>query len=303
MKKFAVAAISALVIGTGAAVAADLPLKAPLAVPAPLCTWCGWYVGANAGGGWHDGESVGLLVTPGAVNAALPANGTLSQNAAIAGIPGNLPFNASGFIGGVQGGYNWQFNRIVAGIEADIQGASIKGSANSVASVPLVGFAVNAQTNVTVGNRLDYLGTVRGRLGFTAVPNLLLYGTGGFAYGGVNSNTTVSQMLAGPAVGAAGGLAVANDNFSGTRVGWVAGVGGEWMATQRWSFKLEYLYYDLGNVNYGGTLNNLTTAASGAGPAGSLWYSLGIASSTHMAGNIVRVGVNYHWGSPVVAKY
>jgi outer membrane immunogenic protein len=39
-------------------------------------------------------------------------------------------------------------------------------------------------TNMTVTKEIDYLGTVRGRLGWLVNPTLLVYGTGGLAYGG-----------------------------------------------------------------------------------------------------------------------
>jgi outer membrane immunogenic protein len=103
--------------------------RAPPPVPVAVCIWCGWYVGANAGYGWSS-ESVSVTGSPLAINALLPGNATAAQTAAINGISGNYSPDAKGFIGGGQVGYKWQFTPSwVVGVETDIDGASIKGSA------------------------------------------------------------------------------------------------------------------------------------------------------------------------------
>jgi outer membrane immunogenic protein len=135
------------------------------------------------------------------------------------------------------------------------------------------------------GNRtgvsVPWFGTVRGRIGLTVMPTLLIYGTGGFAYADVSRN---------------GGLLGWN-NGSTTQTGWTAGGGAEWMFMPNWSAKVEYLYTD---VSGGGSNNNWWNV--GAGNSG-----LGLNSvNNHTRWNTVRAGVNYHfnWGAvPVVAKY
>jgi outer membrane immunogenic protein len=77
---------------------------------------------------------------------------------------------------------------------------------------------------------LDYLGTVRGRLGYT-VDRFLVYGTAGLAYGGGEV--------------AAGGL-----SNSKTHVGWTVGAGVEAMIAPNITARLEYLFADLGKENY-----------------------------------------------------
>jgi outer membrane immunogenic protein len=86
---------------------------------------------------------------------------------------GVLSAHNSGFIGGGQIGYNYQFGTIlVAGIEADIQGAGARASARAIGIGPeptlsaILGFPINAVSNLFASNAVDYLGTVRGRLGF-----------------------------------------------------------------------------------------------------------------------------------------
>ena len=93
-------------------------------------------------------------------------------------------------------------------------------------------------------------------------------------------------------------------SFSGTRVGWTAGGGLEWLFAPNWSVKAEYLYYDLGSVTSNLTLTQINLLAVG-GPAP--WGVAGVRSTTRFNGNIVRAGLNYHfnlWGpGPVVARY
>jgi outer membrane immunogenic protein len=277
------------------AFAADLaPLyRAP--PPSPTCIWCGLYVGVNTGYGWSS-ESASVVGSPLAVNALLPGTSTLALNAAINGINGNHLPDAKGVIGGGQVGYLFQFNSWVAGVETDIDSALIKGQSDTSNVQTIAGFpGTGPNSALTVYNKVGYLGTFRGEFGFTITPTLLLYGTGGMVYGSVKANTTISQAITGPAVGAAGGPYSSTFGISDTRVGWVAGAGLEWMFWPQWSTKIEYLHYDLGSVSYAGTLTNLTTAPSGAGPAGSVFYSLGAGSSVRFDGEVVRAGVNYHF--------
>jgi outer membrane immunogenic protein len=296
MKKLALS-VAALAVSAGAALAADLPSRKGPAVlpppPPPPPMWTGFYVGLNAGGAWANSNTVN---TGAAGLFAAPTWETeLAASAALA--TGQNSANNSGFIGGGQIGYNYQFyNNFLVGIEADIQGIAGSGSSSS-RSGALVPAAFPGETivsTVSASRSLDYLGTVRGRLGWLATPTLLLYGTGGLAYGGVSASTSIFQAnLPFTPPFAAGGA------FSDTQVGWTAGGGVEWMFWPNWSAKAEYLYYDLGTVNY-------SAGALGFNPA-ALLYASAVASSARFNGNIVRAGVNYHfnWGAPapVVAKY
>jgi outer membrane immunogenic protein len=305
MKKtvIGIAAIAVL-IGTPA-LAADMPLKALPPAPAPAWSWTGFYIGGNAGYAWSQNDSVGSVGAPIFANPLSLAGTTASLAASVAGVTTNIPgSNAGGFIGGGQVGYNYQFNnKYVVGIEADIQGISGRSSGTTANSVPLVGFAAAANTTLAATNSVNWLGTLRGRLGFTVVPNLLVYGTGGLAYGGANSSTTIGQALVGPGAATVTGPYGSFASISQTRVGWTVGAGAEWMITGNWSAKLEYLYYDLGRVSYGGTMSNIVVPPGGAVPTGGVFYTLGATSSTRYIGDIIRVGLNYHFGGPVVAKY
>jgi outer membrane immunogenic protein len=310
MKKLALA-ISALAISTVGASAADMApapvyTKAPPPVVAPVYNWTGFYVGGNVGGNWMESNSVNSVGTPIFANPLSTTTTSAALAAAVAGVTTPIAVgNASGFIGGAQAGYNYQSNRFVAGIETDIQGLSGRSAGNVATAVALAPpFNANTvNTTLAVDRSVQWLGTLRGRLGITATPSLLLYGTGGLAYGGVRSDTSITQALNGAGAATVNAPYGSSAGLSETRVGWTAGAGAEWMLTGNWTAKLEYLHYDLGSDSYGSTLSNIVVPPGGAVPTGAAFYTLGARSSTSFRGDIVRVGVNYKFGGPVVAKY
>ena len=300
MKKIAYS-LAALALTAGSALAADLPSRkaAPiLPPPPPPPMWTGFYVGLNAGGTWSGSNAITTTASPAFPFA--PLGNVVPYTFASAALAStNIGAGTGGFIGGGQIGYNWQFyNNFVVGVEADIQGlagGSASGTAGGVLA-PVAGESIVSST--TASRSLDYFGTVRGRLGWLFSPTLLLYGTGGFAYGGVSVNTNTFQQIV-------GAPAVANPwfgsaSFADTRTGWTAGGGVEWMFMPNWSAKVEYLYYDLGSVTFNS--NPLISATNAGAPFTAAFQQ----TSTRFDGHIVRAGLNYHfnWGAaPVVAKY
>ncbi len=284
---------------TGAALAADLPSRAPppaFLPPPPVWTWTGFYIGLNAGYTFGGSNSVDVETAPGvAIAGAQPVANALAASATDV-----LSLDNSGFIGGGQVGYNLQFaNSWLVGIETDIQGTGARNSASAIVTVPIAVVpptTTQAQSNISVNNAVDYLGTVRGRLGFLVTPALLIYGDGGFAYGGVHEGVDIAATL--PPIGL--GASPAFGGFSNTRTGWTAGGGLEWMVSPNWSVKAEYLYYELGRVTFG--VGGLTTTISGT-----TIFTDPATASTRFNGHIVRVGLNYQFNwwnpGPVVAKY
>jgi outer membrane immunogenic protein len=241
------------------AFAADMPFKAK----APIVvgdSWSGYYVGATAGYGFGNATTD---LTP---NAAAAAVGI--------GVPPFGPFpngpGMTGFVGGGEIGYNWRFNNMVAGLEADLSYSSLQAS-NSATGILFIG----GTYQTTIDAKLSWFGTVRGRLGFLASKDLLIYGTGGLAYGDAKITVTGTN------------LAVAcpfNNCFSGssgTAVGWTAGGGVEYAFMPKWTVKAEYLYLDFGTRSF------VMSDAINAGAA--------VTASTHPTVNVVRGGVNYHF--------
>ncbi|MGE3645290.1 MAG: outer membrane protein [Beijerinckiaceae bacterium] len=270
--------VACAIFASSAALAADLPGPGPAPAPVPVAVvadWTGFYVGVNAGGVYaqHNASFRNASIVPLFVNAVLP--GTLPQR---------YNLNKLGFIGGVQAGYNWQFGGAVVGIETDIAGSTASSTVrNNTGLLPPL-FTINS----TAQGSLRWLGTTRVRLGFLAWNNVLMYATGGVAYGGVNNRLTSQAAILGvPVANYAGG-------GSSTRFGWTAGAGFEYKVNYNWSVKTEYLYYNLGNR---------TVTAVDAGP---IFPGQFVTRRFRNDGHIFRIGFNYKFGGPagpVVAKY
>jgi outer membrane immunogenic protein len=248
---------------SGSALAADLGARTYAKAPAvaPVSSWSGLYVGGNLGYGWgNENTDFSFLPTPlefGVNNASL---GTRS----------------SGVIGGAQLGYNWQIGSLVTGLEADIQGSGIKASARGTPTA--AGTAIPIPTEaLSSEQKLLWFGTVRGRVGVTVTPDLLLYATGGLAYGRVDASANWLSS-------SDGFTFQAPASVSKTKVGWTAGAGAEWMFARNWSAKLECLYVDLGSDSAIGGLLNVVTVPP-----------LAVGYTWHTRENIARVGVNYHF--------
>ncbi|WP_291863891.1 carbohydrate porin [Bradyrhizobium sp.] len=183
----------------GAAKAADapMPLKAPPVQP--VFDWTGLYLGAHAGYGRAPARAA--LTDP-------FLNATATSSA------------LGGMIGGVQSGYNVRLRSgLLFGVEADLT------FPNYLISDSIV--AVLATPRSSVVEHLDYVGTVRGRLGY-ASGHWLFYATGGFAYAGERFTNT-------PPIGD-------EEKHLNVRLGWAAGAGVEYAFAPHWSVKLEYLY-------------------------------------------------------------
>ena len=264
----------------GSAGAADIPApvyKSPPPVVAPAYNWTGSYIGVHAGAAWLTSTDT---ITPGN---GLQASFFVPPTS----IATSLPLNSTGFIGGGQLGYNWQFNPMwVAGLEADFSGTSL----SHTVSLPGPG---NATRIMTASDKLDWFGTVRGRIGVTPTDRALFYVTGGLAYGHVSLSTALTRpgfVPGGPPDGCAGNNNCQSGSVSDTRIGWTIGGGLEWAFANNWSLKGEYLYYDLGTVSH------LMTDP---------FFPATFNASADIRGSIARAGLNYKfgWGGPVVAKY
>ena len=206
-------ALATIALGGSAARAADMSMPHFSPAPAPISGWTGFYVGINGGFG---GDEFKYPFSVGAV----PALG-------LGATTGTSTLHSSGFFGGVQAGYNWQVSPAwLIGAEADFDGAAIDGSATTSA---------NTFTG-SMGTKLDWFGTVRGRVGVLVTPTTLLYGTGGWAYGRTTSSANASAF----------GLA-AIASTSRQQNGWTAGAGIEYAITPALSFKTEYLFLNLGS--------------------------------------------------------
>jgi outer membrane immunogenic protein len=291
----------------GPATAADLArpvYRRPVVVAAPVYTWTGFYVGGNVGYSWGNARTD---------LAASGSTATFVNNPpGFPGFPSTVGFvdtntgRLTGSIGGVQAGYNFQFNpQWVLGVEADIQGSGERGSGTFVDSFStLVCFIATGPTtcpptaplNGTAATgyeaRIGWFGTVRGRLGVLITDHVLLYGTGGLAYGQVklSGNSTVTgAIMPTPGVVLPFTPAATAFDVSKTKVGFSVGGGLEgkcphWLSAN-WTWKLEYLYLDLGSLD---TVSSFVAPSVAVAP-----LTGSISTHTHFTDNIVRVGLNY----------
>jgi outer membrane immunogenic protein len=221
MKRAFAAALGFLTLAALPASAADLPRGAmPYKAPAYVAqyNWTGFYLGINGGGAWGSSDWNAFAVS-------------------------NSP--SGGMIGGTAG-YNWQGagSPWVLGLEGDIDWTSINDNATACG-------ALNCQT------KNNWLGTVRGRVGYT-FDRFMPYVTGGVAFGDVEANIA--------------GFAGSKD----TNLGWTLGVGIEGVIAGNWTAKVEYLYADLGD----------TTCSA---------IACGTATNVDLNLNILRAGLNYRF--------
>jgi outer membrane immunogenic protein len=234
----------ACAFSSASASAADLPTDAPAIRGAPVYGWQGAYVGLAGGGSFGRSKHVDHLT----------------------GLDDTPRFNVNGGVFGGTAGYNWQLMDWVFGTEGDLSWAGQKGS--SLDSGPAGNLDFSSFT------KLQWLGTLRGRVGY-APGNVLLYATAGYAAAGVEAGVKSS---------ATGSVL---DSASSWRSGWTVGAGGEWAFAPAWSAKIEYLYVKLDNGGF---------------PTPSLGAAF---DRSHVAldDNIVRIGVNYYFSGLPIRRY
>ncbi|MDP4025098.1 porin family protein [Methylobacterium sp. NEAU 140] len=271
MRSLLLAAAPALLAGT--ALAADLPRRAPPPVftPVPVFTWTGAYFGVNAGYAYTESDTIRTVGI-----GALQANvNNLLRSPAV-----RLP--QDGFTAGGGVGYNYQFTPgagIVVGVEADAQYTDL--ARTGVQSIFRPAFNPNVLTN-TYRTDLSFLGTVRGRIGY-AFDRVLVYGTGGFAYGDVTQRVAFqtgapltylgsrSRIETGYVYGGGIEYALPTDSFL------------NFFRSSAVTIKGEYLRYDLGS-------NNLFVPSVG-GPG------VGYVSRFNTEGALARGGINFKFGT------
>lgn len=271
--------------------------------PAPEANpslWQGLYAGLSAGYTWDPRPSIVTTGSPllGNVDAILDAIINTPPTppywyAAALSAGGKAPRSGGGYIGGGQAGFNFQSGRVVAGVEADLQGANTRVREGfSKTSAALLGLdAVSSAVSHT--KNADWLGTARGRLGYLVTPTLLGYATAGLAYGQTRASSYIAQNwdiggLFGPLLQSSGSAGAA----SWLRAGWTIGAGLEWMFAPNASLKAEWLHYDLGSARYG--LSPLSTVLRLADADAANVSAM--SAQTQFRGDLVRLGLNYHFG-------
>lgn len=230
-----------------AAALAALILPAPAGAQEKAPIWSGFYVGAHGG-------------YAGAGDWGTDLSGTIGELVYTDRFEGDTGLSQSdGWHGGLQAGANYQFGTLVVGIEGDVSWTDLDASGVFVST----GFGAGPGgclvgqncTRWDIESQLEMFGTLRGRLGFVAGP-LLIYGTGGLAWGIVDTKQSTTHNPGGNEVD--GAITSGDSNH----IGYALGGGGEFMVTQNVTIKAEYLYVDLGSADY-----RLTGTQSPTNPA------------------------------------
>jgi outer membrane immunogenic protein len=230
MKNITVAGLALVALGvTGQAMAADMPVKAPVAPPV-VDLWSGLYIGGNAGyswGNWDNSSLGGFLVGSTVTTVVSP--------------------DVKGWVAGGQIGFNQLYGRWLFGVEVDGQATGQHADTNGSLSAAIGAF----RTTIAQGNHweMPWFATLRGRVGATIWDSWLLYVTGGVAVAHFDYSQTTTATIT-----TLGGTPVASAsvfNEEGiNRAGGVVGVGIEKAIDAHWRVKAEYLYMDFGSRTF-----------------------------------------------------
>jgi outer membrane immunogenic protein len=264
MKKHLLGGVALIALGVGgSAMAADMPVKAPLVAPAPVFTWTGCYLGVHAGGAWGRKD---FFDPSGEENFAPP------------GQP--VTVKMRGAIGGGQVGCNYQLEQLapnwVFGAEIDASYTDLRGNAVD----PFF-------ENKNFGARTHWLASATVRVGY-AVDRTMVYVKGGAAWARDRYDFAGS--------GGIEGLFIVNTSATvrETRPGWTIGVGIEHAFWDNWSVKLEYDHYGFSTrtVTFvdpeGGFLPFFTGVTD---------------ADVRQRIDVVKVGINYRFGGPISVRY
>ncbi len=290
MKKALARTLSLAALCAGPALAAP---QLPAGAPSP---WAGFYGGFNLGGVTSTATTVrtnGASIYDWAAGELNMPYGFSSPYRT-----GSANVSQTGVIGGLQIGYNYQFApQVILGFETDFQGASAQGSGSflSLAGATDKDALTHLQSGVVnTSAGLDWMGTARARIGYLVQPSLLVFATGGFAYGGTWAavNTSGYHWHPGNVVAhPANPVTPTSDYLNQVSVGWAAGGGVEWMFMQNWSAKVEGIYYDLGALAFSGQYSPLINPAAPASVA----IINEATTRVNYQGVVARLGVNYHF--------
>jgi opacity protein-like surface antigen len=217
MNRTLLAAVAVATIVATPGMAADLPVKGPVAkAPAALQfhDWTGFYLGAQVNYDWTRTDADNFNTASGAFLAASTTK-------------------TKALHGGGQIGYDHMFpSRVLIGIVADVT----SGSEDTI----VVSNAAGTNVHTAVG-KVDVMGSVRGRLGY-AFDNVLLYGTGGWAW--TRGSYTRTQNVGTMGLATPGTVEQVDVNMNG----WTVGAGLAWAFALNWNVFAEYRYTSYGSV-------------------------------------------------------
>jgi len=240
------------------------PMGFSLGTPMAGDLFQGFYAGVNVGGGFGDSTATN--------------NNT--------GNTSNTKLDLSGPVGGIQGGYNWRLNPSwVLGLETDFDGSGLTSHSGTQVRT----FRDGSSLTGNASKDLEYLGTVRGRVGYNLTPSWLYYVTGGFAYGQVN-NSAAGTVTGARLVGGGTGSYFFSGKKNGIETGWTVGTGSEIAIAPQFGLTFNYKYVDLGTLSYNAPIRNASAAAFVSG----VKNNVSVDNNAH----IFTIGLNYHFNAP-----
>ena len=249
--------------------------KSTGAVPAetaPGFNWTGFYAGGFAEGSLGF-ASQGYSVSSTFLTANVPSIIPFVDSA------GSQSLRPSGAGVGLEAGYDWRVARsFVVGVSGDLSWNEISGGRTTSGTLPIV------QLPYSITQRLsaDWLGSLRLRAGVVPFENLLVYATGGPAFGHLSYSASFWDNLLPPF---APGSETENASFHSLRAGWTLGAGAEWALSRSWSLTGEYRHSEYGGLSGAGILP--------------LQQPPSTAYIAHSSGSLqldtLHLGVNYHF--------
>jgi len=242
--------------GALAAALATLSVANAADVAAPTAYhWTGFYAGVNAGVAWNNTNI---------------DQSQFDDGKRIKELEDNLTSNQTVFTGGGMLGYNWQVDQIVLGVEADINYLGFSDNKDFDRDIASPFGPIDATSSLSFD--ANWFGTIRGRLGF-AHDNILFYGTGGLAYGHMETEANLNISQYGQSR-----MDYEGSNSS-TNWGWTVGGGIEY-GLDRWSIGAEYLYVDLGSAEWDGDFSGPASKYMKADAEGSVDYQFSVVRAT-----------------------
>lgn len=283
MKKLATGIAAIALIGT--------PVLAAPPPVAPVHSWTGCYIGAQAGYGWRRTSyaTYPISTTTGPAQGAFAGSFTGALQDTV---------NSGGLVSGGQAGCDYQFDpNWVVGVAVDVDGADI--SKQQTASVSGTGLfnpggplePIPAQTVGTFSTRVNFLSTFTGRIGYAWGGDNLFYAKGGlaiahstFSLAGQQTLTACNTFVFAPPPGGCiafspPGVTTFSGSTSLTEAGWTVGGGYERSLGSNWSAKIEYNYLGFGNHGW--------TLVSSGGP-------IGVSEKQHIQDVIVGLNYRFH---------
>lgn len=258
--------VIAFALASAAAQAADLDMFTPQPMAWVAPRWEGFSAGLQAGAVFVPSDSETMIWFPSTVSTV--------------GLPNAFTSSTTGFIGGAQIGFAKQWGSFVLGGVTDYDlvggGKARSGASGVYPTIDPFGAPLGVPFRVSQSQQLQSLGTVRAKVGFAPIDDMLIYATGGLAFGrtSLSSNTAFAATAFGPGVDYSG---VRSD----MRIGFAVGGGVEYAIDRHWSTSLEALYYDLGRSAVVGIPNAVTGAEND--------------TSASFNGYTLRLGLNYEF--------